>query len=215
MSADARKVVQTLEKYGVEVEDTFDVELAVNDFYPNHITGVIDSIMKKANGKSLMRAQDQGWDYFRKPVYSLLTSRPAAKRPDSVGVNDDGDTRRIYALIASGYCLADFNQTEARLVFGLTNYERVLSGIGAAKRQGQRSIYYLNGIVQREAATAAGKLREAQAQNSEAEAKAWSPPQDYEKLDAGELAIVELDWRDKLTQAEWDNHFNNGFTCKD
>lgn len=209
MSADARKVVQTLEKYGVEA-DAFDVELVVNDFYPNHITGVIDATMKRANGKSLLKAQEQGWDYFRKPVYSLLNARPAAKRTDSIGVND-GDTRRIYRLVTTGYCVADFNSAEAKLLLGLRDFGATVAGIQAAKRMGQRSIYYLNGIIQRETATAAGKLREIQASNAEAEARAWEPPEGYEKLDARELASVELDWRDKITQAEWENLFYGKF----
>jgi hypothetical protein len=196
MSTEARKVDTRLNDLGIETAEPFDIELDVNSFYPNHIIGVIDGVVKRASGASYTKAVDQGYAYFSKPVRSQLTKRSGALRGDSLSIDDPEGVRRIFRLLSCSYCVADFNRAEFALIVGLatTSTDVIISAMQAAKRQGNRSIYYLNGIVAREVATAAGKLRESQAVNAEATARAWEPPTDYERMDASDIARARLDW---------------------
>jgi hypothetical protein len=208
MSTDARRVFNVLRQINVDA-DPYEIELAVCNYYPNHIISVIEQITKTRT--AIERAQMQGWAYFAKPVDQILGKREAALRKESYEIGPNA--RPVYRLLTTSFLLCDFGAQELQILlseFGSGQYQLhdITAAIGAAKVSGVRNVFYLRGILTREAQTKAGKLREATQEIREAEARAWEPPEDYVKLDAGERASVELSWEERLKEIELNKIFD-------
>lgn len=203
-STDARKVIEhvrakTGNRFGLL---PYDVELAVHQFYPNHIIGVIDKVLK-TDEESLQRAMKGGWNYLLKPINSMLGPRSAAHResyePLQLGPRHQGIVRTIQGDL----CLADYNMTEQKLL--LKDIPEMAEAMGldiewsikACRNQGKRSIYYLHGVIKREFQTREGRLHEIQQAAQADGARAWTPPEDFEPLDLGERLEFQLDWQSR------------------
>lgn len=196
LSTDGRHVVEWLEERGipVSVEDGMYIEHAVSHFYPNHVISVLEHILSRGRvADRLMKAQDQGWDYFRKPVWSMLPKRKHARRGGDIRELPEG-ADFVWRLV-QGFVLTDLNRAEADAVLyeipDLIRGKRdILDGIRVSRDRDVRTIPYLHGVLRRKQQERTGRARECR--DSE---DPWEPPEDWEPLDAGERAELEIDWR--------------------
>jgi hypothetical protein len=210
MSTDTRKVYNVLRQSGIECEP-YGIELMSAHFYPNHIISVVEQVLDNGNPKRIEKAKEQGWQYFVTPVYNLLSKRDAAQRKVDYEVGPNAG--QVYRLLATSFLLCDFGPQELQIILselGAEQYQLhdITKGTEAARVSGIRNVFYLRGILTREAQTKAGKTREATQEIDEAEARAWEPPEDYIKLDAGERAEMALDWESRLADIQLSKEFN-------
>lgn len=212
MSADTRKIYNVLRQYGIEYNDVYEIELASACFYPNHIIGVIEKVLGHDVLK-IQKAAEQGWNYLAKPIYSLLTKRDAANRPNQYEIHEDA--KGTYSLVTKSLLLADFSATELQILLAdipsITqgSLNDISEGIARAKASGIRNIFYLRGILAREIDTRAGKTREATQELDQAEARAWEPPAGFVQMDASERASLSLDWMEREFEIELNTIFNH------
>jgi hypothetical protein len=207
-SYDARKVFERLSDYGIELprQDDFNVEMAVGEFFPNHVIGVIDDILKRGTPgnahKKMAKIAEMGWAYFNKPVWAMLSARTGALRTNSISIEHNEKNTRIYGVVTASLLLADFNMDELRILCidlpAIIGDDAALSNaIEAAKRQSARSIYYLQGILRREYQTTQGRIKEIQSQAQQHD-KGWAPPTGFEEMDIVDRRELHSDWLDKL-----------------
>lgn len=208
-SHDARKVVSSLAILGYvcNEDDYFDVEQAIGKFWPTHITGVIEDVLKPTSKQTkeqkLERAQTAGWAYFLKPITSMLTTRGNAHRTDDVDFEATEWKRTVYNIVTTGYVVADFTVKELKLLVqdisdALSSEESApLSYAIAASKKVSRNIFYLNGVVKRDADTKKGKAIELQEQVVEDSDKGWVVPKDFEILDIVERRELLAQWKEK------------------
>ncbi len=205
-SFEARKVIDTIEQYGITVDgnEYFRIEAMVGTFWNTHVIKVIGQIMKGGNpDKKIAKAESIGFSYFEKPLISMLTPRGGASRATPIEVKGDW-TEQVYNLVTANLLLADFNMTElALLVEGIprmmTEVADLSRAMAACRERNIRSIYYLHGVVQKEYATAQGRIREIQ---EKPEDLGWQPDADFEKMDPVERIELLGDWRSKLEDIE-------------
>ena len=208
-SYDARQVVDHLKKHGYEVaeQDYIEIEQAVGKFWPNHIMGVIDGVLKPTSKQTteqkIDRAKTLGWAYFHKPVFSMLTPRGGAHRTESIDFATDEWTKTVYNIVTTGFVVADFTVKElALLVVEIpallsTGESHELSYAITAAKRGSRNIFYLNGVIRRETQTKKGKAIERQEQIETDAEKGWSAPEDFELMDVTERLTLASDWQKK------------------
>jgi hypothetical protein len=206
-SSETRKVLDVLDEYGLTVDrdDMLRVEQAVGRFWNTHIQKVIRDIMKNAK---VERIEALGvWEYFEKPIISMLTPRGAAARTDPIEFEIDEHVEKVYNLVTSSLLLADFNMKELALLVGeipsmAPDVITLANAITACKRQGVRSVYYLHGVVQREHQTTQGRIKEIQKQTAEAADQGWRIPDSYDKMDITERRSLADDWKDRLNSIQ-------------
>lgn len=176
MSKEARTVSDHLDALGIEVDlghGLWDLEVVCSQFFPNHIIGVIDKVLKGKDVRKtlikLEKAQEIGWPYFDKPVRDFLTRRRSAHYDSSPSLSlltDWSDwSRKCYSIVTSTYLVHDMNRDEANdLVFKIPrfapNRQALMDGVLAAKRQRVRSVSYLRGIVSRDHAQRQARAKE-------------------------------------------------------
>lgn len=209
VSSDARQVIERLATIGVQVEgdDLFDLEHCCATWYTTHIIGVIDSVLKGGNQVAkVLKAQDQGWQYFAKPVKSMLKGRHPAWREEGNRVHAD-HAPKIYRAVTRTLLLADMNRTEADLlIFDIPHMVDVAglsSAVQACKSQNKRTVYYLNGVIKREVQTAAGRRREIEQDRSMN--SPWEPPEDFEPAGIDAAAL----WADRLNNIKIQKELRN------
>lgn len=202
-STDARKVYEHLvaktnnRYYALP----YDIELAVYQFYPNHINGVIDKIITPDTLEKAMKADV--WKYVLKPINSMLKARSAAHRESYEPLVLGPRHQSIVRTIQGDLCLSDYNMTEQKLL--LKDIPEMVEAMGldvewsikACRNQGKRSIYYLHGVIKREFQTREGRLHEIQQAAQADSARAWTPPEDFEPLDLGERLEFQIDWQSR------------------
>lgn len=183
--------------------DVYALEGQLGRFYPNHIISVVDNLIKKPD--QVERANALGYSgYFSKPVNSMLGARKPAHRSVPYAAADVTINFPEWDSL-SNWLVADYNQAEAAIIFDdFWSYsdEQIKAGMRAAKDQGKRTIYYLNGVLKRDAADRAGRVAEIQRHEEEAAQQGWSPDE-FEKLDAGERAEVQIDWVEQQERARF------------
>lgn len=217
MSTDARRVWKVLQEQGIEIENTYGIEFAIGQYYPNHVIQVIEKVLPSE--AAIGKARLKGWEYFSSPIHNLLRGRIGAIRTEQLRSAENAE--RIYGVVRTSLLLSDFGFAELQILCGEIpplveeSLANLYSAMGACKAGNARNIYYLRGVLSREAQTAQGKKREAAQAAASAEARAWTPPEDYHNLDAGERAEVELDWQDRLKDIELDQFFNDLIHCND
>jgi len=185
MSKDARFVIKRLDLFGIEISRTiengvFDLELCCLWFKRNHIVGVIDLCLKGKNtAAKLMKAQDQGWGYFARPVQDMLSTRMTAQFPRGTPYNTDTPvlpwSAEAYYLVTQSLLTHDINRAESgMLVFDvplLGGKADVVSAMTICRDRNARSIPYLHGIMTRNAAQRTARLQE----RKESEVGVWKP----------------------------------------
>jgi hypothetical protein len=206
-SSETRKVLDVLDEYGLTVDrdDMLRVEQAVGRFWNTHVQKVIRDVMKHAK---MERIEEVGvWEYFQKPVLSMLTPRGAAARTDSIDFELTYHNRNVYNLVTSSLLLADFNMSELKLLTVdippmVSEMADLTRAIEACKRQSVRSIYYLHGVIQREYQTRQGRIKEIQKQTAEAADQGWKIPDSYDRMDITERRSLADDWKDRLNSIQ-------------
>jgi hypothetical protein len=201
-SYEARKVVDAIGEYGPEIPDThyISIEHHVGKWWTGHIIDVIKAIMARGDAdKKLEKIEQQGYDYFVKPVVSILSPRSVALRPDQV-VLERGWPISVYHMVTSGFARADFGIKELGLIAEIATFiSEPLQFTNAKNACGEnRSIYYLHGVCRREYQTAQGRIREIQQTHATNEARGWRPPENHEHLDVIERHLAVQDWQERL-----------------
>lgn len=179
MSRDARRVVNHLNTYGIDIElggGQFDIEVSCSMFFPTHIMGVIDQILKGKNAvDKLLRAQDRGWDYFKKPIRDFLSHRTSSWQKAKRDEEPIQFAPRAYSIVVSTYLAHDINRAEADLLVyeipELGDRDVLLHGIIISKRHSVRSVSYLHGILLRERARRTADIDERESRRE----KVWEP----------------------------------------
>jgi hypothetical protein len=201
-SYEARKVIETLDEYGMTLpdDDYISLEQDIGRFWNTHIQKIVNDVTKP---KTVERFEVMGWAYYKKPVISLLTPRGGAHRTEPVDFGTDEWTSQVYRLVSSSLLLADFNMKELAILCGelpkmVTDVQALSAAISACKRQGSRSIYYLHGVIRREYQTTQGRIQEIQRQSAEPERQGWDIPEGFEKMDVIERRSLAQDWQDQL-----------------
>lgn len=214
MSKDTRSVVNFLHQRGIDKIDPYEVELQILKYYPNHIISVIEQVTPSP--QSCDRANDAGWSYFAKPVGSFLSARPVANRLPLQFPDPIPDSVWVYNMVRISLLLADIAQAELQIllcdipVIIRGSNESLGGAIRTCKARSARNVYYLRGVLTREASTIAGRVRELTQATNEAEMAAWAPPAGYEPLDSSERAIVALDWeaqQEEIRRNIWMNEY--------
>lgn len=162
VSKDARRVISHLGQLGIVLElgqnGIFDVEVACSQFFPNHIIGVIDQVLRGNDPLTkIERAQEQKWDYFSKPVSNMLRGRTAAWQEPQVPIEESWNeswARRVYSIISTAFLVHDINRAEANtIMFDIppitTDRDALVAAIHAAKDRRVRSVPYLKAILER------------------------------------------------------------------
>jgi hypothetical protein len=182
--------------------DWFPVERAVACFWDSHVCGVIESIAKRSDPD---RWKPQGYSYFEKPIWSMLESRKAARRADAFRLPDSPHVRGIYTAI-TGFVLADFNHKELKLIYEISTHVGDIGGLSgpirAARERGNRNIYYLHGIVSRDARQRDGRIAEVHAEAARQNAGTNTIRTVAPILGQVERALVKHDWEEKLQNRE-------------
>lgn len=214
-SSDARKVIEHLRAKTDSRYNPlpYDVELAVYQFYPNHINGVIDKIITPSTIEKAMKADV--WKYVSKPIYSMLKARSAAHRESYEPIEFGPRHQGIVRTIQGDLCLADYNMTEQKLL--LKDIPEMAEAMGldiewsikACRAQGKRSIYYLHGVIKREFQTREGRLHEIQQAAQADSARAWTPPEDFEPLDLGERLEFQVDWASRRAEVNFNKRLRD------
>lgn len=219
-SQEARKVIETIEQYGIKVaeSDYFDIEVAIAQFWNTQIRKIIEAVMvpssKTPAEVKIQRATDEGWAYFRQPIFSLLGPRVAAHRTDDFSIDSKQQwVRDVYNLITANYLVADFNMRELAILTLelpalITDAQALSQYTDAARRGGSRNIYYLHGIAKREHEARQGKLREIQEQREHSE-QGWAPDPTIEEVDYVERRQLEERWRKKQQDVLISTSLNN------
>jgi hypothetical protein len=209
-SLETRKVIETIEEYGVEVpgEHYLRVEQAVGRFWNTHIQKVIKQVVTPSNVDRV------DWPWLEKPIISMLTPRGGAQRTETVDIVITEHVEQVYNLVTTSLVLADFNMTELGLLTGevATMAPDVLTlsnAIAACKKQNNRSIYYLHGVLRRDYQTRQGRIAEIQQQTTESEDRGWRIPDNYEKMDVVERMELANDWKDRLNSIQISQSLNN------
>lgn len=169
-TTEARKVINCVGDYGVTVEESsyIYVEQTIGVFFPNHIKSCIQAVMKpsgKQTAEAKVEKLDQfGWRYLHKPIWSMLTPRIVARRPNPVEFEVTDEITACYMAVCSSFLLADFNMQELELLVLeiprlVPDRPTLLSHLTSA-RKGARNIYYLHGIARRSYEIRANLLRE-------------------------------------------------------
>lgn len=210
-SKDARTVVNHLANIGVEVEskeDGYALEWACVQFFPNHIMGVIDKIMKGGRvAEKLAKAQDQGWGYFNKPVHSMLGGRTAAWKDADLPEEFNPEWGlKVYGMVTSGMLLSDMTNDEAKLLIVTiptltTDPNEIIGAVRVCKQRQSRSVYYLNGILSRTDQQKKGRIKEVKREAEEMN-KPFQPPEDFQPLDPDTIG----DFDSKMRDAELIHH---------
>lgn len=212
-STDARKIIETISEYGVDIPigHYFLVEQAIGKFWHNHIKQVIDKIMQDGDPSAKIdKLKAAGFTYFKRPIESILTPRTAAYRSPSVTVLDE--SRLVYDIITTHLCLMDFNIDELRLATSeipLMVQDDVLflsRSIDACKRASARSVFYLHGVVRREYQTIKGRIREAREEQSTSTVEI---PATFDKLDVVERREIQHDWAERVNSIKISKSLNN------
>lgn len=202
-SYETRIVIDQLSQYGITLAESeyIRVEKVIGLFYQSHVTGVISKVLKPT---AIERAQESGWSWFEKPIVSILTPRVVAHRPNKVEFEITEHVERCYNMVVA-HSVCDFNMAELALAVidipKLSPDSAFLSYcIAAARKMNNRSVYYLHGIIKREASTRAGKIAELRKQSEESSDLGWLP--DTEPLDIVESRILKNRWKDKLSDID-------------
>lgn len=204
-SYETRTVIEAIEAYGVTVnnDDYFEIEIDVGCFWQTHIVKIIEQVMNGGNVEAkLAKVEVMGWDYFRKPIRSMLTHRGAAHRTELISILSV--YAGFYNAITRGFLRADFNMKELAIIcVDMPPMIRDLQDLSLAMRASgeNRSPYYLGGILKREHQTRRGKAREIQHNNTQGEDRGWQPPPDPD-LDIVDRMELALDWQDRLNNAK-------------
>lgn len=169
---DARKVLDVLSEYGVDVplgrDQRFDLEVACSLFFPNHIIGVVRRVLDGGNAfAKLNRAQQHGWRYFSKPVRDQLKGRVSAQHAQSpdAEIKNEAWANTIYGIVMTAMVGHDINRREGNILIyevpALVNDRQdLLAAIQICKNQDARSIPYLQGVLVREEAKRVARKHE-------------------------------------------------------
>lgn len=178
MSKDARKVVNHLGRFGIEIdigEEIFQIDVACSMYFPNHIISVIDQVLGGKNKvKKLFKAQEDGWYYFAAPIVSMLKGRTTAWQPACPDEDDlfgwsPEQAAAAYILVCSSMIPHDMNRTEAnQLLYDcprLGGRDEFIEAIHICKERNARSIPYLHGILERKSAQIQAFIKERDARD--------------------------------------------------
>lgn len=200
--------MERLRAHGVELADVGDrlcLEIDLLRFYPNHIEGVIEQVLKGGNvAAKVDRANAQGWGYFALPVESLLRAREGAIRSDAIspehvvallGGNRSG-LRRTYTMVCS-MVSADMTHEEVRKLFvelwSLGPSEEALrAAIAVCKERDARTVYYLYGVLSKE--TQRAETRRSELLRDRSEQEVWRPGPGFVGLTAEEIEEARRRW---------------------
>ncbi len=212
ISKDARRVTAELEGFGVHLteDDLINVDYVTAAFHVNHIIKTIRSVMTGPGNKivRLLKAQDEGWDYFLKPIWSMLPVRQSACRVWPF-VKPPVVNESLYKRVSKSLLVGDMNREEANiLMFNLPalnpTSEQVSDAIKICKQNDTRTVYYLRGILEREYNKARAKVQETEhelASNNQP----WSPPLDYTPIPPEQLELFRKQWDQMISdpKIEW------------
>lgn len=205
VSVPCRKIITALADIGVNVVDSeqqFAIERAVARFWDSHIDGVIRSVSGRTDPD---KWKSQGYSYFEKPIWSMLKGRKAAQRADGFEYPDTPWGRAVYTTI-SNFVLADFNHKELRLIYEIskltTDFDELSRAIRAARDRGNRNVYYLHGIVSREARQRDGRIAEIRAEAAQQRERSDQQGSIFSPLGAVEQKLVKHDWEQKILDRE-------------
>lgn len=194
-STGGRRIATYLEGIGIEptLEDGYRIEVAVSRFYPNHIIGVMDKVLAGKVSR-LTRAQESGWDYFDKPVWSMLTGRKGANRPEQMKTIE-AKALPVYKHAQRGLLIRDMDEEEAKLLLEevpplVPELPVLLDAIRICADRNARSVRYLHGVLKRRKQEKVGITRKQRVTN-----EPWEPPEDYEPIGAAQRAQLEYEWK--------------------
>lgn len=195
-STSGRKIASHLAGMGVELnlEDAYRIELAVRRFYPNHIIGVIDQVLS-GKASRLGRAQEQGWDYFHKPVYSMLSGRKGAIRDDAPEkLPTEPNTLAVFKYVQRGLLIRDMDEGEAMMLLYMVpplvpKMSVLADAIRVCADRDARNVRYLHGVLNRRKQEKVGITRKQRVTG-----EPWEPPADYQPLSKVERAQLEHEW---------------------
>jgi len=213
-SKDAGRVLDKLNSLGIPlpIQDVWMLEIAASVFFPNHIVGVVDHVLSgKRKLDKIARAQEQGWSYFHKPVFSLLTSRTSAHRPSAdehIGQNPTDWHRKAFTIVATTLVSGEVGREEMDVLLWeiplLVSEQRdLVLAIGACKDQGKHSIYYLRGVLKREKSEREARTRDTMSARSRS--GGWKTPE--KKLTPEQVEEFERQWglTEENMDVEWDD----------
>lgn len=202
-SKEARKVLDFLDQYGIDVplgeKQRFDLEVCCSLFYPNHIIGVVQKVLKGGNALAkLNRAQSDGWKYFAAPVRSMLKGRHSAhhqNQPDPDDIENRAWAAKVYSIVITTLVYHDINRSEANSLIWevpplVGNRNALLEAIQVCRSQDARSIPYLRGVLIREDAKREARKYE---RRRLASGDLWEPATDPIE----NLGPVQDDWDEK------------------
>lgn len=193
-STAGRRIVSHLSGLGIEpdLDDAYQIQLAATRFFPNHIIGVMDKVLA-GKASRLTRAQEQGWEYFNKPVWSMLTKRDNAHRPISVTPTQD-NALAVFRHVQTSLLVRDMDDEEAAMLIykipiNVPNLVVLRDAIAICLDRDVRSVRYLNGVLLRRAQEKSGIVRRLRVFN-----EPWGPPEGFEPLGAAERARLKYEW---------------------
>lgn len=203
VSYDARKVMDALKEKGVTITDRLNLELQVGLYWPNHIIGVCEKLLK--TDAAVAKANAGGWfGYFNTPVINLLSKRIPAHRTNQITAANCSDA--VYKSVTGGLLVADFTMDELKLLLvdipAMVQNDRLAltSAISACKDRGSRSVFYLHGVLKRGHATKAGMRK--QRDEDMSAVKPWEPAADFEPLDVVDIALARAAQPDIMNDAK-------------
>lgn len=203
VSRDSRRILNHLEEYDISISDPkhlLDVEICLSRFYPNHVIGVIDKCLSGKNLlKKLGRAQQRSWNYFKKPVRDLLSSRKPAHRknpPNQEKLLSEGWVSKVYSIVTSSLLINDMSREEAdKLIYEVPHYARdrmdLVHAITPCKEHGSRNVHYLLGVLRNEREREEGRTKELLKRRSKGEP--WEPDEES-RLSEEEVKDFERRW---------------------
>lgn len=202
VSNDARRVLASLQSFGIEVPESqlIWLELVCSYFFPNHIVKTVEKVKPKSK-TSILKAIEEGWDYFDKPCYNLLTKRDGARRPNTPSIVHDGPTpsqQLWWERCQRSLLVRDMDRGEADCILWELpeldpDSERFREAVRVCKERDTRSPRYLVGILNRANQEKAGKARERDRKRA-VEPQPWEPPEGYQPIPAAERARLEVEW---------------------
>lgn len=196
-SSSGRKVATFLQSVGIEpsLDDAYRIELAAFRFWPNHIIGVCEQVLKGSAAK-LQRAQDQGWEYFDKPVWQILSKRGPAQRPGLVSpAPEKASALPCFKHVQTSLLIRDMDDKEVEMLFFsipklVPKREVLMQAIRSCIDRDVRNVHYLHGVLKRRKQEKEGATAKLRVGN-----EPWEPAADYEPLGPAERARLEVEWK--------------------
>jgi hypothetical protein len=202
LSGDARKIQVWLQDRGIALEEPVSLEYTCSVFFPNHIIGVCDHVLSKGDimGK-LERAQDQGWSYFEKPIWSILEGRETAHRRKRPWPKLPPRADAAWRVVQARLLLSDMSRDDADLLlFAIPEMADKLAlseAIRVCRERDIRTVAYLHGILRRRQQERQGKQRE----RRESGGDPWTPPA-IDPIEIADAARFEYEWGEILRDVD-------------